>query len=154
MKTARQSQVRRILFLLLISVIAISMGGMIYVLFRTSEFRFFRWAGSPGVEHRLFEWRNSYLDGSLQLPDWMVYSLPEGLWAFAYGILIAALWARQRSRVKYLWLITVPLLPAIYELLQYLRFIPGTGCLTDLLLGLVGGGLGIFLALYLLRSGT
>ena len=150
MKTNRQKHTLRILATLLISVVAIIMGGMIYVLFRTQEFRFFRWAEALGASQVLYDWRNNFLNGSLQLPRWVVYSLPEGLWALAYGLFIATIWNGQRGWIKYLWMATVPLLPAVYELLQYLDRIPGTGCLTDLLVGLAGGGLGIVLALILI----
>ena len=133
------------MFVFVMAGLALVLGGSIYIMFRTPTFRFFRWAETAGFGQLLQKIRADYFLGPHHSPEWFVYSLPEGLWAFAYATIISSMWIGRLSWVKYLWIASIPVLPLGYEILQLTGAIPGTFCLTDILSGLVGGSLGITL---------
>jgi hypothetical protein len=120
------------------SLVALSLGGIIYILFRTSEPVFFNWIRSAGLESWLNFVRNSSLSLNRLLPGWIVYSLPNGLWSFAYALLITGIWAESKSRLKYFWMATIPVLVIGFEILQGAGMIPGTFCLQDIAFGTAG----------------
>lgn len=84
---------------------------------------------------------------SIHFPNWVVYSLPNGFWAFAYALIITAIWSGSISRLKYFWMSSIPLLVYGYEILQYFGVITGTFCRLDLALGTAGLLAGILIGL-------
>jgi len=128
-----------------LSGIAIFSGGLIYILLRPSEHIFFGWIRLAGLDHLISPARSlSPLLGQL-IPDWFIFSLPNGLWAFAYALLITIIWSGSRSWLKYFWMASIPLLVLGFEILQYPGLIPGTFCIQDMVFGLAGLLLGIFI---------
>ncbi len=119
-----------------LSVLALLLGGVIYILFRASEPVFFNWIGAVGLDSWLNLARSRSLSSSLHLPAWIVFSLPNGLWAFAYAFLITGIWWGSKSWLKYFWMASIPLLVLGYEILQYAGIIPGTFCMQDIALGI------------------
>jgi hypothetical protein len=129
--------------LVIISAIALSAGGMVYIFFRPFEHVFFRWISTIGFESWLNQARNSSLPSRLLVPQWVVYSLPDGLWAFAYALLITVIWKGSNSRIKLFWMVSIPLLVLGYEILQLAGIIPGTFCIQDIAFGITGLTIGI-----------
>ena len=121
-----------------LSALAILGGGAIYILFRISEPVFFSWIRLAGLGKWLDIVRQYSFSYNLHLPTWIVYSLPNGLWAFAYALLITNIWADSKSRLRYFWLASIPLLILGFEGLQYLSIISGTFCVEDMILGTIG----------------
>jgi hypothetical protein len=126
---------------------AIFLGGMIYLLFHSSEHVFFSWIRSSGLDNWLNLTRNRSLGIGQHLPLWILYSLPDGLWAFSYALFIAGIWWKSGSWLKYFWITTIPALIIGCELLQYNGIIPGTFCLQDLTFEMLGIIAGIALAI-------
>lgn len=140
---------RHIVFLLL-PVLAVLLGGSIYIFLRPSEFVFFDWVRAIGLESIL----GSGL-GPLSywvFPEWFVYSLPDGLWAFAYACLIIWIWSGTRSWIRNIWIFSIPLSIVTFEGLQYLGIIRGTACVQDLLAGLLGISLAIIMSKLIINS--
>jgi hypothetical protein len=131
--------------LVIISAVALLAGGMLYILFRPSEIVFFSWIRAIGFDNWLNLVRNSSLPLSPELPEWIVYSLPNGLWAFAYALLITIIWSGSKSWIRYLWMASIPLLVLGYEILQYSNIITGTFCIQDVALGITGLTIGIII---------
>ena len=130
---------------LFLSAIAILIGGLIYILLRPSEHIFFGWIRLAGLDHWISPARVlSPMLGQL-FPDWMIFSLPNGLWAFAYALLITSIWSESESWLKYFWMASIPLLVLGFEILQYPGLIPGTFCIQDIVFGLAGLLLGFFI---------
>jgi hypothetical protein len=129
----------------IISAVALLAGGMVYILFRPSEYVFFSWISAIGFDSWFNLARNSSLPSSPDLPEWIVYSLPNGFWAFAYALLITIIWSGSKSRIRYLWMTSIPLLVLGYEILQYSNIITGTFCIQDVALGITGLTIGIII---------
>ena len=131
--------------LLLIAVLALILGGAIYIFLRSSEFVFFRWIESVGLGSWLEIARENALSDNSHLPVWIVFSLPSGLWAFAYTVIITTIWSKSRSRIRYVWMASIPILVFGFEILQYAGILPGTFCIQDLVMGMIVIILGIIL---------
>ena len=129
---------------LVLSSIAVLFGGLIYIFFRPLEPVFFAWIEYFDFEEWLAATRQNTLLLTHLLPDWILYSLPHGLWTFAYSLLITGIWWRNKSHVKYFWLASIPLLIVGWEVFQYLGILPGTFSFEDITLGLAGICTGIF----------
>ena len=123
---------------ILLCAFAIFLGGIIYILFRPTEIVFFNWIPSVGLDNWFNMTRQKSLSLYPYLPEWIVFSLPNGLWAFAYALLITVIWSGSKSLTKYFWMASIPLLVLGFEILQYSGVIPGTFCVQDITLGLVG----------------
>jgi hypothetical protein len=121
-----------------LSLLAILGGGAIYIMFRNSEPVFFGWIRNVGLGHLLDIVRQYARNHNLLLPEWIIYSLPNGLWAFGYAILISSIWRGSSSPIRYLWLASIPVLVIGYEVLQYPGIAPGIFSIKDLILGAIG----------------
>lgn len=135
---------------ILLSFLAVFVGGFIYILFRPTEAGFLKWFGIIGTDHLLYAAREKSLSINSFLPDWMVYSLPNGLWAFAYTIIVLRIWKGSNSIMKYFWFLSIPVLVFGFELLQATGNLQGTFCWIDMLWGAIGITLGL-LATYRIK---
>jgi hypothetical protein len=128
---------------LLIAFLAVISGGLVYVFFRPGEPLFFTWADEIGAGKLLSNFRSFTLPLIGFIPQWFLFSLPGGLWAFAYALIIATIWSGSKSGLRFFWFATIPILVFGYELLQLTDILPGTFCLLDLAFGLAGIIIGI-----------
>lgn len=115
----------------LFSFLALIISLYIYAVYRTENTvinQLISWAGLDAQE-----WMKTLRGHASDLPDWMVYSLPEGLW-----ILSISLWSRGlkwKWRGRQLPLVILPLMYAIgLELLQLVHLTNGRFDVIDLLL--------------------
>ena len=108
-------------------------GFLIYVMFRPAPVLFFNWLDFFGISGILESIRNHSLPLYAVIPQWVVFSLPNGFWAFSYSLIITHTWWEEKSLTGFFWLATVPVLGISYELLQYVEQIPGVFCVRDLL---------------------
>ena len=134
------------------SASALILGGAIYVLFYTSQPVFFSWIRAAGLNNWLILTRQYSLTASSTLPQWIVYSLPDGLWAFAYALLITGIWIRSNSGLKYFWMSTIPVLIIGLELLQYTGLVKGTFSFQDIAFEITGLLTGIFTGIKITKS--
>jgi hypothetical protein len=128
---------------ILLSFLAVFVGGFIYILFRPKEPLFFNWFSTIGTENWLHAIREKSLPIYSSLPNWMVYSLPNGLWAFAYTIIVLRIWKGSHSFMKYFWFLSIPILVFGFEVLQLTGDLQGTFCWSDMLWGALGITLGL-----------
>lgn len=126
-----------------ISGLSVLLGGLIYVVWRPIPPAFITWIKNSEVRDLMSAMQQGIQQNIPVLPDWMVYSLPNAFWAFAYSYLLCNLWYRQNGWEKWLWVSTAPMLPIGWEVLQYFSVLPGTFCWLDLSLGLIGACIGI-----------
>lgn len=136
----------------LLPAAAILLGGFIYIYLRPSESIFMQWARIARLDGILHLVKPERPISGTVLPQWLVYSLPSGLWAFAYSLVISFLWAGKKHWIRYFWLSTIPLLVFGFEILQLSGTIPGTFSISDLVLGCLGSGAGVFVGIKRLKS--
>ena len=64
--------------------------------------------------------------------------IPDALWAYAFFSSLLIVWDRQ---VRIAWLLTAALVTGLFEGMQYLHWISGTGDLVDILVYFISGGI-------------
>jgi len=144
-KIFHSSPFHQVLYFGLLPVCALSLGGFVYLFLRPPEYAFFGWIDAWEIEKwaHLSKWYSP--SRSSILLNWIVYSLPNGLWAFSYAFIITAIWSNRKSWLRFFWLASIPILIIGFEMLQYTGEIPGTFCVQDLALGIIGLCLGYLL---------
>ena len=118
---------------LLLSVLSLLMGGLIYIFFRTSTLKMFTWLDKLGLSETLRGTRDITLQYSDELPKWLVYSLPDGLWIFSYVCLMLYIWADTAIKKSLTWILVVPIIAILSELGQAANLVSGTFDIIDLL---------------------
>lgn len=81
------------------------------------------------------------------IPEVLLYNLPDGLWAFSLATGIFSVWGRL-SVFAVIWVIILWLLSSTLELLQRFDWMPGTFDRYDLLAYSLGIAASLFLQLF------
>ena len=104
------------------SALMLLVGGTIYVLLRSRQTLLnvlIDAAGAKGIEgarEKAAEWT---------IPEWIIYSLPGGLWSTAYILLIHALTMGEHPGRRLLWASLIPVIGVLSELMQQHNLLPG-----------------------------
>ena len=112
-------------------VLPISIGTLIYLLFRPLHLTVFHWANAIGFYSAVIKARALFDIGYL-MPEWLVYSLPNGLWAYSFMFFMSFIWGDVKSMNKTFFIVLVVVLTVGSELGQLLGLVPGTFCLADM----------------------
>lgn len=112
-----------------ISLILLLIGGMLYIAFRTKTLLMFTWAELLGLDSCVDTLRHYAV--KFNPPYFLKYCLPNALWLSSY-IIMANTLIRQGSS-KFFWIISLPLIAIIFEILQKWNVIPGVFDIWDLL---------------------
>ena len=123
---------------LLAHLLSLLMGGSIYVLFREDSLLMFHLFNFIDVFDLISDFRLTSLKLSAYLPDWFLYSFPDGLWMFSYVCLLLFIW-NKISKHNFIWFVSLPSLSVFSEIGQFFEIIPGTYDNTDLIFYILGG---------------
>jgi len=113
-------------------------GGLVYVLFRQDTLKMFSWFDNISLSVVISEIRLLTLPFSDHLPNWFLYSLPDGLWLFSYLSVLLVVWDNAISKYNIHWLLLVPLFAIFSEFGQLFEIVPGTFDIFDLIFYLAG----------------
>lgn len=113
-------------FVLLWCALPILAGGLVYLLFRDERLWMFRWAGWVGLDGVIAAARVHSLPHRAALPDWLLFSAPDGVWVFASTAFFARLWHDGPRVLRVLWIGIGPAMAIGGELGQALGPVPGT----------------------------
>jgi len=106
----------------ILSIILVSIGGCIYLMQRTTGILMFRIIDFLGLSDVIAGLRTSVV----QMPEFVVFSLPGGLWSASYLLLADALLCHQSSVMRLSWGALIPMIGLVSELLQAAGLCPGT----------------------------
>ena len=106
----------------ILSIILVSIGGCIYLMQRTTGLLMFRIIDFLGLTDAVATLRAS----AMQWPEFVVFSLPGGLWSASYVLLADAVLCHQSMAMRLAWGSLIPIIGVVSELLQALRLCPGT----------------------------
>lgn len=112
--------------LLLHSFLPLLTGGIIYLLYRPDTLLLFRWIHGSYFSDMVFIARGYRVD----LPAWVIYSLPDALWTYSMVSFYLALW----NGIITGWLIAGICIGILPEIMQLPGWVPGTFDMTDVLL--------------------
>ena len=114
------------------------LGGLVYISFRQDTLKMFRWFDSINLSAVISELRLLTLPLSDHLPNWFLYSLPDGLWICSYLSVLLVVWDNVISKHNIHWLLLVPMIAIFSEIGQLFKIVPGTFDILDLLFYLGG----------------
>ncbi|MBQ9229873.1 MAG: hypothetical protein IJ190_01700 [Prevotella sp.] len=114
-----------------LGLLLLVVGGMIYVSFRPTSLLLFHSLDFLGLSAGVDAWRD--LVSEWRPHEFIVYSLPGGLWAAAYILLTHGLLAYKPALPRVCIASLIPLTGIGSELLQRWGLLPGTFDIADLL---------------------
>ena len=106
----------------ILSIILVSIGGCIYLMQRTTGLLMFRIIDFLGMTDVVATLRTY----AMQWPEFVVFSLPGGLWSASYVLLADAVFAGQSNLIRLSWGSLIPMIGVVSELLQAMGLCPGT----------------------------
>lgn len=115
----------------LLALVLMLVGGMVYILFRPRTILLFIVLDTMGLGGMIDQWRMSV--NPCALPDFVVYSLPNGLWVTSYVLVIDVAFRDSPVATRLRWASVIPVLGVVSELLQVVGVVPGTFDWADLL---------------------
>lgn len=122
-----------------IALMSLSMGGLIYILWRTETLVIFTWVDRLGLANFIGSIRGSASEFSPALPTWVVFSLPNALWLFAGVLAFDIIWGPKYSPSKLAWVSLFSIIAVAVEVGQALRLLPGTFDWQDMALIVIVG---------------
>ena len=108
---------------IILSLGILSLGGLIYIIYRDKSLLMFDWFNSIGISSEIDELRNLFQGEGIY--GWVKYSLPDGLWIFSYMFLIDAIWDGKTNSISKLFLWSLPIVAVLSECLQCFGVFPG-----------------------------
>ena len=109
--------------LLSIALILLAVGGWIYCFFRPRILLLHVLINKLPCQS-LFD-KIGALCQNCQLPDFMVYNLPGGLWTIAYLLVVEAIFLNRTFTERIWWAAVIPFIGSVSEGLQALEVLPG-----------------------------
>ena len=115
-------------FLSGLSMLAI--GCCIYLLFRSKTLNIYHWCSALGLSDIIDDYRQITM--LWNVPDFIRFSIPDGLYCSAYILFIDAIWHKDKGIIKNIIVLLVPLVTISSELLQLFGIVRGTFDIYDL----------------------
>ncbi|HUR31485.1 MAG TPA: hypothetical protein VMZ69_08620 [Saprospiraceae bacterium] len=115
---------------IIISTASLLLGALLYSATRSESIYLNQFVSQfgDGAVLRFFQ----KLIHNTDIPEWIIYSLPDGLWMFALILLILMLWDFKLNKGSFLWVIIAFFLGILFEALQGLHIVRGTFDIIDI----------------------
>ncbi len=105
------------------ALVSLLFWGLVYMTFRTEKLMMFRVFDIIGLGETISKWRQSI---NISLPEWVIYNLPDALWATAYILVTDTIFRRGRDNTRLIAASIIPIIGILSELTQAAGIIPGT----------------------------
>jgi len=117
--------------------IPLILGGYIYVFYRSINLNFWNWLNNYSYLISLFRDTEFSFVKSINLPNWVIFNLPDGLWSYAFCSFFFWGWKEKLSK-SIIYFIPPFGIPLFLELLQLTPFVSGTFDMVDLYYSIIG----------------
>jgi hypothetical protein len=97
----------------------------------------FKWFGFFGIEDSIQAIRTYAYVLKSEIPSWVYFSLPDGLWAYSFSSAILIHYNNDRKQANF-WLKVPFFLAVMLEIFQSFQWFPGTFDFLDLLFSIIG----------------
>ena len=98
----------------------------------------FNWFEMIGLKEAISYLRFFTLPFYDNLPNWFLYSLPDGIWLFSYLSILLLIWDNKISKHNIHWVLLIPSIAIFSEIGQLFEIVSGTFDITDLVFYLAG----------------
>ncbi|MHC5038328.1 MAG: hypothetical protein ACYTHM_13515 [Planctomycetota bacterium] len=112
-------------------VLPVVAGGCIYVLWRSTDLFVFDWIRFLGLEGTVLALRDGARSFGSVLPAWFLFSLPDGLWAYAVTACMILIWRGEKGKGAVGWICVGPFLAVGSEIGQMVSVVPGAFSFLD-----------------------
>lgn len=119
-------------------ILSLLFGCFIYISFRQDTLIMFNWLDRVNILEVISVYRLFSLPLAENLPNWFLYSLPDGLWLFSYISILLVIWRNVISKQNIHWVLIVPLIAIVSEIGQLIKLVPGTFDIVDICFYLSG----------------
>ncbi len=119
-------------------LLTLLLGGLIYISFRTESLTMFKWFAIASLDTPITNLRAITLALAPNLPNWLLYSLPDGLWVFSYISLMLLIWKNKINQENIVYIFSLPLIAILSEIGQLFKIVPGTFDTIDILFYILG----------------
>tara|TARA_B100001939_G_scaffold172312_1_gene148506 strand:+ start:6960 stop:7409 length:450 start_codon:yes stop_codon:yes gene_type:complete len=119
-------------------LLTLFLGGFIYILFRQDNLKMFQWFDAVNMSGIIKNVRTHSTQIVGLLPEWFLYSLPDGLWMFSYISILLVIWNNKVNKNNIYWILVVPIVAILCEFGQLFKFIPGTFDKFDIIFYILG----------------
>lgn len=119
---------------ILLSSVALLIGGMIYVLWRSESLLMFSWFRALGIGHVVETLRRNASPYANTFPHWVYFSLPQALWQFSGLLFFYSIWRNASTPHCLLWAGVFVAIAFGFEIGQFLGVVPGYFETWDLIL--------------------
>ena len=128
-----ESRICRIYHLLawLVAISLLLGGSLVYMLFRPQNLLMFNVLDKIGILSYLQSIRLQV--DTVKMPEFIVYSLPGGLWTTSYLLMMFLLTKYHTCRMRLLLALPLPILTIVEEFMQLLGWCPGTFDIDDII---------------------
>ena len=107
---------------------------IIYILFRKETLLVFKWIENIGLFNMTCLFRENFLWIHKFIPDFVLYSLPDGIWVYSSTYALILIWGCNYNNKSSLFWILSPIVCCFsVEILQGIGFVKGTFCFIDLI---------------------
>jgi hypothetical protein len=113
------------------------LGGILYILFRSTTLRMFKWFSLVGLEHTIHSAQTNVFELKNYIPSWIYFSLPDGLWIYSFTSAILIYWYNDNQKVRF-WLLIPFISGILIEIFQCFKLFPGTFDSLDLVFSILG----------------
>lgn len=126
--------------LYMLAGLALLVGGLLYLAYRPTTLYLFEWIEAVRLSPFVDGLRLSVREHQITLPTIMIYSLPHGLWTYAFLLALTPIWVRKLNTLAMsrVWLLLPLVVSVVPEALQATPFFPGTFDWTDLAVNVIG----------------
>lgn len=118
------------------SFLPLFLGGLVYILFRSKSLIMFEWFTYLKLDRLLDSLRAHLIGFKAFLPQWIYYSIPDGLWIYSLTSALIIYWHDNLKFGRY-WLIIPFVLGICVEILQGFKLFPGTFDWIDLIISII-----------------
>jgi hypothetical protein len=125
-------------FIFLHVLAPILVGCLIYTLWRKPTLLVFYWYHCVGLDGVINAWRLAAEPIRSWLPNWFLFSLPDGLWVYAITSFMAALWFNAPKQYVWFWTYIGAALAIGGEFGQSIGLVQGAYDTTDVIFYVAG----------------
>ncbi len=123
-----QIQTYKRLLTFFLSIVALTIGGGIYLSYRSETLLMFRCADTLHLNVLVDNLRQTM--SNYTPSDFIKYNLPDGLWSLSYVLTMLAIWGKV-GKENIIWFCLMPIIALISEFMQLTLIMPGQFDLWD-----------------------
>lgn len=103
---------------------------VIYVVFRNKNLILYKWIGvSTNSILTIF---TGNIQSNNYFLNWIIYSLPDGLWLYSLTTIMTLIWRNEASKIKYVFIYVGFTIAILHEFGQFLHIFRGTFDIGDI----------------------